>query len=162
MSLEAAIQDNTQAIRELIAAIAKGAISAPQAAAAAAVVTEKAQATAGAGKKSETAATASSQPGAKQAVQGKKADAPATAGEQAPQIAYDDVRKAVQELAKAKGREIVESLLQRHGAYKLDEDGNQTAQVFAGALKPEQYQQVLTDIASIQAGTYNPEEAEMA
>lgn len=111
MSLEATIQENTAAIRELIAAIAKGLpVTGAQVAA---VVAEA------------PAEVAKEKPPAPKTE--AKAETPAPA-EEAPKLAtYEDVRKAINDLAKAKGRDAVVGVLGQFGAAKGPD------------VKPEQY-----------------------
>ena len=100
MSLEQAIQENTAAIRELIAALGKGAPSQAAAPAETATVEEpKAEKPAKEKKQQAPAATPES-----------KEEAAAAADEPAP-VSYDDCAQSVTKLAKAKGRPAAVALL---------------------------------------------------
>lgn len=140
MSLEATIQENTNAIRELIAAIGNGLHATP--AQVAAVVAEapitksekvavkklaettKAAATASA----DTATTAAATD-----VQETKVEASEVKAEAAT---YDQAAKAVTELAKNKGREAAIAVLSQFGAAKLpDVKAEDFAAVIAAAEK---------------------------
>lgn len=98
MSLEIAIQENTSALRELIAAISKGIpTTSTQLAAVIAEAPVKVEET---GKAKEPEVTAAS--------------APVTA----TIVDYEAVKKATLELSKAKGREATVAVLKRFGAEK--------------------------------------------
>lgn len=100
MSLEQAIQENTAAIRELIAALGKGAPSQAAAPAETATVEEpKAEKPAKEKKQSAPAVMPES-----------KEEAAAAADEPAP-VSYDDCAQAVTKLAKTKGRPAAVALL---------------------------------------------------
>ena len=100
MSLEQAIQENTAAIRELIAALGKGAPSQAAAPAETATVEDpKAEKPTKEKKQSAPAATPES-----------KEDAAAAADEPAP-VSYDDCAQSVTKLAKSKGRPAAVALL---------------------------------------------------
>lgn len=179
MSLETAIQENTAAIRELIAAIAKGM---PVAASTVAAVvgetknSDKPKAETG---KKPVATTASSQPGAKPQLEVPKDDAQdgdTTDGDslqvggkvitiRAEELAgikdakaadgqahkeYHFAKFAVLALSKHKGRPMVEALLSRFGVQKGPD------------LKPEQFAEFIKDVDRILTGEYDPEKAEAA
>lgn len=143
MSLEATIQENTNAIRELIAAISKGM---PVAASTVAAVVEQGKTTtekAVTTKKSDVK-TASSQPGAEQKSEAPKGDAQGTAEPAADNTApadggavngtaatYSDAAAAVTALAKAKGRDAAVAVLKDFGAAKLPD------------IKPEDFAAVI-------------------
>lgn len=100
MSLEQAIQENTAAIRELIAALGKGAPSQAAAPVETATVEEpKVEKPAKEKKQQAPAATPES-----------KEEAAPAADEQAP-VSYDDCAQAVTKLAKTKGRPAAVALL---------------------------------------------------
>ena len=102
MSLEQAIQENTAAIRELIAALGKGAPS--QAAAPTETATvEEPKVEKPAKEKKQQAPAAAAMP------ESKEEAAPA-ADEPAP-VSYDDCAQAVTKLAKTKGRPAAVALL---------------------------------------------------
>jgi len=150
MSLEIAIQENTAALRELIAAISKGlpvaASTVAEVAAKSAEVTAKTEKAAEV--KKPAAQTASSQPGAQPQSEGQKAAAQESPA--AADVTYDDVKAAVIELSKEKGREMTVALLSRHGVAKAPD------------LQPEQYAAVVGDVKKVLAGELNPEAAEIA
>lgn len=100
MSLEQAIQENTAAIRELIAALGKGAPSQAAAPAETATVEEP---------KAEKPAKEKKQQ-APAAMPESKEEAAAAADEPAP-VSYDDCAQAVTKLAKTKGRPAAVALL---------------------------------------------------
>ena len=100
MSLEQAIQENTAAIRELIAALGKGAPSQAAAPAETATVEEP---------KVEKPAKEKKQQ-APAAMPESKEEAAAAADEPAP-VSYDDCAQAVTKLAKTKGRPAAVALL---------------------------------------------------
>ena len=100
MSLEQAIQENTAAIRELIAALGKGAPSQAAAPAVTATVEEP---------KVEKPAKEKKQQAPAAMPESKEEVAPA-ADEQAP-VSYDDCAQAVTKLAKTKGRPAAVALL---------------------------------------------------
>ena len=100
MSLEQAIQENTAAIRELIAALGKGAPSQAAAPTETATVEEpKVEKPAKEKKQLAPAATPES-----------KEEAAAAADDHAP-VSYDDCAQAVTKLAKTKGRPAAVALL---------------------------------------------------
>ena len=100
MSLEQAIQENTAAIRELIAALGKGAPSQAAAPTETATVEEpKVEKPAKEKKQSAPAAMPES-----------KEEAAAAADDPAP-VSYDDCAQAVTKLAKSKGRPAAVALL---------------------------------------------------
>ena len=106
MSLEAAIAENTAALREVVALITRlGAMPGPD------VVTP-------------AAVPANAKPAAK-----PPAPTPAAEAEiaSAPEATYDDVKRAIIEVSKAKGRDAAVALLAEFGATKAPD------------LKPEQY-----------------------
>lgn len=127
MSLEIALQENTAAIRELIAAIQSGAVpavatnvEAPAAKKSAAAVKEAASS----GQKNTKAADPA--PTAEEPAKSEAADTRAT-----EQPTYDQVAKAITTLAKAKGRDVAVGLLKRFGVAKGPD------------LMPEQYADAL-------------------
>ncbi len=112
MSLEVAIQENTAAIRELLAVIARGVPTG--------VAAVASQATVDTNGASSTQGLRSPPPA--------EAAAPAAAKPTAAESAtYDDVKKAILKLSSAKGRDQVVSVLGQFGAAKGPD------------LKPEQY-----------------------
>ena len=100
MSLEQAIQENTAAIRELIAALGKGAPSQAAAPVETATVEEP---------KVETPAKEKKQQAPAATPESKEEVAPA-ADEPAP-VSYDDCAQSVTKLAKTKGRPAAVALL---------------------------------------------------
>ena len=155
MSLEATIQENTNAIRELIAAIKSGA---PTTAAQVAAVVTEAKTTPCAGHDAETAkeegkgkpekdttakkttaaateAAASTQSTAEAgagAAQEKKADN-SEASDKAEVPAYTSVVSAINKLAQGKGRDAAVAILSKFGVTRGPE------------LKPEQYAAVIAE-----------------
>ena len=110
MSLEQAIQENTAAIKALIAALGTGATSQAAAPAETATVEEpKAEKSTKEKKQSAPAATPES-----------KEDAAAAADEPAP-VSYDDCAQSVTKLAKSKGRPAAVALLGRFGLKTLQD-----------------------------------------
>lgn len=104
MSLEQAIQENTAAIRELIAALGKGAPS--QAAAPVETATvEEPKVDAKPTKEKKQQAPAAAMP------ESKEEAAPAPAADEAAPVSYDDCAQAVTKLAKTKGRPAAVALL---------------------------------------------------
>ncbi|AAR97700.1 hypothetical protein ACLRAE_12450 [Bordetella bronchiseptica] len=149
MSLEAAIQENTSALRDLIAAIKAGVPTTAAQVAAVAAEAPAAQQEASTEKKPRatsaktTAATAPTPPtaevGAADApeskaensapVQAGDAGQDAAAGDAAP--TYQDTADAVTKLARVKGRDAAVAVLSKFGAAKLPD------------VKPEQFADVL-------------------
>ncbi len=155
MSLEATIQENTNAIRELIAAIKSGV---PTTAAQVAAVVTEAKTTPCAGHDAETAkeegkakpeketaakkttaaateAAASTQSTAEAgagAAQEKKADNSEASDKAAEVPAYPSVVSAINKLAQGKGRDAAVAVLSKFGVTRGPE------------LKPEQYAAVIT------------------
>jgi hypothetical protein len=118
---------------------------------------EKTKATAGtkAEAKKPTADSASSAPGATQATTAPKADAPAQTSStpdvqpSGDEVTYDgNVKPAILQIAKDKGRDMVTALMQRYGATKGPE------------LKAEQYADFVKDAQRVLAGEYDPTVAE--
>jgi hypothetical protein len=152
MSLEATIQENTNAIRELIAAIKSGV---PTTAAQVAAVVTEAKTTPCAGHGAETAkeegkakpeketaaknaaateAAASTQSTAEagaDAAQEKKADNSEASDKAAEVPAYPSVVSAINKLAQGKGRDAAVAVLSKFGVTRGPE------------LKPEQYAAVI-------------------
>lgn len=151
MSLEAAIIDNTIAVRELIAAMTsrigadKIATAAP-----AEVLTEK-------DTKAEIV-----KPAAKPKPEAKKPEAEKTVAptpsadgqtgtaDSSDAVTYDQVKAKILELSKDKGREPTIALMARYGVTKGPD------------LKPTQFAEFIADVDAILAGTYDPEAAELA
>lgn len=123
MSLEATIQENTQAIRELIAALANGVT--PTAAQVAAVATEAAPAVEPKAEK------------AKAKVEPKAEPAPAPEPESFPDTpgySYQDAAAAITKLSRTKGRDAAVALLYRFKASKLpDVQPDQFAEIIEAA-----------------------------
>lgn len=142
MSLEATIQENTNAIRELIAAIKAGVPT--TAAQVAAVVTEAKPTTAAketTAKKTtpaEKAEPAPTQPTAEAvaAAAPEKKDEPS---EQAAAPNYQATADAVTKLARTKGREAAVAVLTKFGASKLPD------------VKPEQFAAVIAECEAVGA-----------
>jgi len=154
MSLEATIQENTNAIRELIAAIKAGV---PTTAAQVAAVVTEAKTTPCAGHDAETAkeegkpekettakkttaaateAAASTQSTAEAgagAAQEKKADNSEASNKAAEVPAYTTVVSAINKLAQGKGRDAAVAVLSKFGVTRGPE------------LKPEQYAAVIAE-----------------
>lgn len=142
MSLEAAITENTNAIRDLIAAIKAGVPT--TAAQVAAVVTEAQAETAKAGKeeaaaKKTTAAateaaarTQSTAEAGADAAQEKKADNSEASDKPAP--TYQDAAAAINKIAKAKGRDAAVAVLAKFGAGNLKE------------VKPENFADIIAAV----------------
>lgn len=154
MSLEAAIQENTSVLRELLARLSAGAIVAnPNAAPKSATVagesapgptTAKADAptktanasgqsvgTAGAAAQASTAATVDAKKSAAVSQQSETAAAPNASKPEASTsvaaVTYDDVKALVLQVSKNKGRDAAAAVLAGFGVAKAPE------------LKPEQY-----------------------
>ena len=137
MSLEIAIQENTAAIRELIAAISNGIPTTAQQVAA--VVTEaKAEAKADKKTKAEktekTEAEAPKSDAAPAATQEQK-DEPAAADDEEVVYSYQDAANAITALSKAKGRDAAVALLKAFSANNLKE------------VKPEDYAALIAKAA---------------
>lgn len=123
MSLELAIQENTAAIRELIAALTVSS---------AAQVTLLAEATAPAKPApAKKAVKAEPAPAPAPEIKAEEPVAPAPAPAAEPAIPYSNVATAVTELAKTKGRQAAVDLLTSFGVAKATE------------LKAEQYGAVI-------------------
>lgn len=120
MTLEAAIQENTSAIRELIAAISKGVPTTT--AQVAAVVAEAPKTDKSAKAVTEPEAPAKPETAAPATSQAASDSAPAAS---AP--TYEEVKHAIVKLSGSKGRDAVVSLLSEFGAGKGPD------------LKPEQF-----------------------
>ncbi|MFU2048928.1 hypothetical protein [Bordetella hinzii] len=144
MSLEAAIQENTSALRDLIAAIKAGVPTTAAQVAAVAAEAPAAQQEASTEKKPRatsaktTAATAPTPPtaevGAADAPESKAENsAPVQAGNAGQDAAptYQDTADAVTKLARVKGRDAAVAVLSKFGAAKLPD------------VKPEQFADVL-------------------
>ena len=125
MSLEQAIRENTEAVRELIAAL--GSTNSVFAPAANEAVAQPAPAPAPAPKAAPAKAKPAPAPKAEEPV--VPAPAPAPAAE--PAIPYTDVATAVTDLAKAKGRQAAVDLLASFDVARATE------------LKAEQYASVI-------------------
>jgi hypothetical protein len=167
MSLESAIQENTQALNALIAALQNNG-------ARALVLPEERQADdAGIPAtepeiKKPAAEAVSSPSGATPPSQAKKAAAPAptpapesapesapghqtkTESEEAPAITYEQIREGVLKVQIEKGRDTTLALLARHGVKNGKE------------LKPEQYADFMERVNAILTGEYDPVAAELA
>lgn len=126
MSLEQAIRENTEAVRELIAALGStNSVSAP---AASEAVAQPAPAPKAAPAKAKPAPA----PKAEEPVVPAPAPAPAPAAE--PAIPYTDVATAVTDLAKAKGRQAAVDLLASFDVARATElRAEQYASVIAAA-----------------------------
>lgn len=165
MSLEIALQENTAAIKELIAKLTAEGLShraavgtiMHQAAEEATTKPHEAEGVHAAsaphtkvntGKpeaKKPAAETASSPSGATPPTTEKKADAPT-----GDRPTYDQVKDKLLALSKEKGREPTVALLSRFGAARGPD------------LKPDQYAKFIADVDAIFAGTYDPDMAELA
>lgn len=128
MSLEATIQENTAALRDLIAVLANGAT--PTAAQVAAVVTEaKAEKVEKPAKKTQAAATQESP-----TPTASDNSASSSSATQEPDVAaptYQDAAGAITKLSRTKGRDAAVALLTKFGAAKLPD------------VKPEQFAEVI-------------------
>lgn len=125
MSLEATIQENTNAIRELIKALATGVPT--TAAQVAAVVAEAPVQEAKPEAKKQKAAASVEQP-----TQTAVASSETSSSDTIKEVTYQDAASAITALARAKGREITLGVLAKFSAINLKE------------VKPEQYADVLT------------------
>jgi len=144
MSLEVVIQENTAAIRELIAAIAKGA---PIPADAKEVVATPPKPTTSAATRASAARTQPTAKEAADAAPGKTADAssqsakPAETEQQgstaATEITYQDAANAVTKLSRAKGRDAAVAVLKQFDAANLKE------------VKPEQFAEVIAAVNEV-------------
>lgn len=120
MSLEATIQENTNAIRELIKAIQSGV---PTTAAQVEAVVEQAKPT----KAKKTDKTDAPAPEVSDAVEQGKTAAQAVealdghANKPAPAATYEDCKAAILKISKDKGRDVAVQVLQRFGVAKLPE-----------------------------------------
>jgi hypothetical protein len=116
MSLEVAIQENTAAIRDLIAAMQGAPVAAP-------VVTEpKAEAPAKTEKKAKAEKAETPKVEAAATPEPKEEVAPAAdEGPEAPAATYQDAAQAITALSKIKGRDAAVALLKKFGASKLPE-----------------------------------------
>lgn len=130
MSLEATIQENTAALRDLIAVLAKGAT--PTAAQVEAVATE-AKAEKASAKKTQAAATQElPTPTASDNSASSSPATPAAEPElQATNPTYQDAAGAITKLSRTKGRDAAVALLTKFGAAKLPD------------VKPEQFAAVI-------------------
>lgn len=117
MSLEVAINENTQAIRELIAALAKG--QTPTAAQVQAVREEVTQA-----EKPKAKAEPKPAPEA-------SAPTPAETFPDTPGVTYQDAAAAITKLSRTKGRDAAVALLYRFKASKLPD------------VQPDQYFEII-------------------
>lgn len=126
MSLEATIQENTQAIRELIAALAKGVTPTP--AQVAAVATEAQAEKPAPAKKTQAAATQESS--TPTASDNSASSSPATPAAE-PEPTYQDAAAAITKLSRTKGRDAAVALLAKFGAAKLPD------------VKPEQFAEII-------------------
>lgn len=128
MSLEATIQENTAALRDLIAVLANGAT--PTAAQVAAVVTEaKAEKVEKSAKKTQAAATQESP--TPTASDNSASSLSATQEPDAAAPTYQDAAGAITKLSRTKGRDAAVALLTKFGAAKLPD------------VKPEQFAEVI-------------------
>lgn len=123
MSLEIAIQENTAAIRDLIAAISNGI---PTTAAQVAAVVQEAQvedkpAKAEKKAKAEKAETPKAEPAATQEQKVDDARAADEEGPVEPEVTYQDAAAAITQLSKVKGRDAAIALLKKFGVNKLPE-----------------------------------------
>lgn len=135
MSLELALQQNTDALHQLIALLSDP--SALKAASAPVATTEQ--------KKEKPAAEKSEKKqsaGDVQTAETTKAETTeaAKSSDDKPQPTYDDVKAAVIKLSQAKGRDTVVDVLSRFGVTKAPD------------LKPDQYAGALEKIESVIAG----------
>lgn len=131
MYLEQAIQENTAAIRDLIAAIRNGI---PTSTEQVAVVVQEAQVEEKPAKtekkgKAEKAETPKDEPAV---TPEPKADA-APAADDVPEVTYQDAAAAITQLSKVKGRDAAVALLKKYGASKLPE------------VKPEDFAAIVAD-----------------
>jgi hypothetical protein len=114
MSLENALQENTAAIRDLIAAMQGAPVAAP-------VVAEpKAEAPAKTEKKAKAEKAETPKVEAAATPEPKEEVAP-VADEDAPDATYQDAAQAITALSKIKGRDAAVALLKKFGASKLPE-----------------------------------------
>lgn len=152
MSLEAAIHENTAAIRELIARLTAAGMT--QQAAVGTIVHQAIEESfskpaPAAQKKTPEAKKSENAPSS-----GSTNESPASAAQSAtgasPPVTYEDAKKALLNLSKEKGREAAVTLLQRFGVQKGPD------------LKPAQWAEFIKDAEAVIAGTYDPEEAELA
>lgn len=125
MSLEVAINENTQAIRELIAALAKGQTPTPaqvEAVREEIAQVEKPQAKA----KPEPAPEPKPEPTAE-----TSAPTPAETFPDTPSVTYQDAAAAITKLSRTKGRDAAVALLYRFKASKLPD------------VQPDQYFEII-------------------
>lgn len=132
MSLEAAIQENTKALRELLAAFYNGIPT--TAAQVQAVVTEAKTEKVATAKKTQAAATQESP--TLTASDNSENSTPATSANTTAEVAaptYQDAAAAITKLSRTKGRDTAVALLSKFGAAKLPD------------VKPEQFAAVIAD-----------------
>jgi hypothetical protein len=118
MSLEIAIQENTAAIRELIAAISNGI---PTTAQQVAAVVEEVKAEAPVKTEKKAKAEKAEAPKVEQAATPEPKEEAAPAADDAPEVTYQDAAAAITALSKTKGRDAAVALLKKFGASKLPE-----------------------------------------
>lgn len=140
MSLEVAIQENTNAIRALIAALANGV---PTTAAQVAAVVTEAKTEPKVEEKAPETATATAEQKPETLVQMTGAEATAAlhghANNPADAPTYQATADAVTKLARTKGREAAVAVLTKFGASKLPD------------VKPEQFAAVIAECEAIGA-----------
>lgn len=134
MSLEQAIQANTAALRDLIAAIANGI---PTTAQQVAAVVEEAKVEEKPAKKGKPEKTETPKQEVAATPEPKEEAVPAA--DDAPEVTYQDAAAAITQLSKAKGRDAAVALLKKFGASKLPE------------VKPEDFAAIVAD-ATAQVG----------
>lgn len=134
MSLEQAIQANTAALRDLIAAIANGI---PTTAQQVAAVVEEAKVEEKPAKKGKPEKTEAPKQEVAATPEPKEEAAPVA--DDAPEATYQDAAAAITALSKAKGRDAAVALLKKFGASKLPE------------VKPEDFATIVAD-ATAQVG----------
>lgn len=118
MSLEIAIQENTAAIRALIAAISNGI---PTTAQQVAAVVEEVKAEAPAKAEKKIKPEKAEAPKVEQAATPEPKEEAAPAADDAPEVTYQDAAAAITALSKTKGRDAAVALLKKFGASKLPE-----------------------------------------
>lgn len=129
MSLEVAINENTQAIRELIAALAKG--QTPTAAQVQAVREEVTQAEKPKAKAEPKPAPEPKPEPAPEAAPEASAPTPAETFPDTPGVTYQDAAAAITKLSRTKGRDAAVALLYRFKASKLPD------------VQPDQYFEII-------------------
>lgn len=151
MSLEQAINENTVALRDLLAAIKSGApLAAPTGTAPAADKPKADAAAKTADVKAEVKKPAAQSSGTTKESAASAASS-GTGESSGEQVTYDGhVKPKILTLAKEKGRPPVEALLSRYGVTKGTD------------LKPEQYAEFVIDADRVLSGEYDPMAAELA